>query len=405
MLPRNPHFAKLHSGYLFPEIAKKKEIYLKTNPNASLISLGIGDTTLPIPQPIVEAMKNKAEALGTMRGYTGYAPEQGSLELRQAIADKMYSGKISPDEIFISDGTKCDIGRLQLLFGEKASLAVQDPSYPAYIDTGVAMGMASHYEPATRQYRGIRYLPCSPENDFFPQLDLSMHSDLLYFCSPNNPTGAVATQAQLQHLVTYALEQKSLIIFDAAYSSYIQDPHLPRSIYDIPEARHTAIELGSFSKMAGFTGIRLGWSVVPADLLFKEGEPIQQDWRRLHTTFFNGASNIAQAGGIGALSDEGMRSIAILCNHYLENAALLKQALKKIGYQVYGGTHVPYLWVHIPSYSSWDAFELFLHRFQLVTTPGSGFGPAGEGFLRLSAFALRPQIEEAIRRLVNYHVN
>lgn len=401
MVKRNPHMAKLQAGYLFPEIAKRKQAFLQKFPHAQLISLGIGDTTEPIPPCIVSGLKQKAEALGTQEGYIGYGPEQGQKELRQQIAQQLYQNQVEADEIFISDGSKCDIGRLQVMFGQKASIAVQDPSYPVYVDTSVIIGQTSPYNPHLRHYEGIVYMLCRPENGFFPHLDQTPATDLIYFCSPNNPTGAVATRDQLAQLIRFAKKNRSILIYDAAYSIYIQGSDLPRSIYEIEGAKEVAIELGSFSKMAGFTGVRLAWSIVPRSLRFDEGQPIHQDWSRIHSTFFNGASNISQAGGIAALTQEGQQAMQGLTTFYLENTHMLKTALKELGYQVYGGEHAPYLWVKFPHYSSWQAFEEILEKAHLICTPGIGFGPAGEGFIRFSAFGSRHTIEEAIKRLKN----
>lgn len=399
MVKRNPHFTKLHSGYLFPEIFKRKRAFLEKNPDAPLISLGIGDTTQPIPPFIAHHLAQAAQALGTQEGYTGYSAEQGMLSLRQSIAEIIYHNQVEAHEIFISDGSKCDIGRLQVLFGGGASLAVQDPSYPVYVDTGVMLGQTGHYEKAGHHYAGITYLPCLPENHFFPDLAHTPATDLIYFCSPNNPTGAAATYAQLKELVDFARQNQSILIYDAAYACYIQEENLPRSIYEIPGAREVAIELGSFSKMVGFTGVRLGWSVVPKELLFEGGHPVQEDWNRIHTTLFNGASNISQKGGWAALQPQGQAEMRELIRFYMDNANILKRTLEELDYQVYGGKNAPYLWIRFPHLSSWKVFETLLENAHLVSTPGSGFGPRGEGFIRLSAFGHRAQIEEAASRL------
>ncbi len=399
MVKRNPHFAKLHSSYLFPEINKRKRVFLERNPDAPLISLGIGDTTEPIPPFIAHHLTQAARALGTQEGYSGYGAEQGLPLLRQSIAETLYQNRIEADEIFISDGSKCDIGRLQVLFGSEATLAVQDPSYPVYVDSGVILGQTEKEERRGSYYAGITYLPCHPENHFFPDLTQVSPTDLIYFCSPNNPTGAVATYEQLEELIAFARRHRSILIYDAAYACYIQEAGLPRSIYEIPGACEVAIELGSFSKMVGFTGVRLGWSVIPKELTFEGGYPLHADWTRMQTTLFNGASNIAQAGGWAALQPQGQAEMKELIRFYMENAKILKETLEELDDQVYGGTHAPYLWVRFPFLSSWEAFERLLEKAHLVTTPGSGFGPQGEGFIRLSAFGHRPQIEEAAERL------
>lgn len=402
MIQRNPNIAKLPAGYLFPEIAKRKRAFLAKHPTAKLISLGIGDTTEPIPHSITGGLIKGAAALGTKDGYTGYGPEQGQLELRRRLAERIYDNTVDADEVFISDGSKCDIGRLQVLFGSGATMGVQDPSYPAYVDTSVIAGQTGDYDPVTKQFRGIVYMPCTPNNHFFPELDKMPRADLIYFCSPNNPTGSAATREQLMQLVAFAKRNRSIIIFDAAYATYIRRSDIPRSIYEIPGARDVAIELGSFSKMAGFTGVRLGWSVIPKELHFDDGTPVRQDWGRLMSTFFNGASNIAQAGALAALEPEGMESIRQITDFYLENARIIKSALESQGIIVYGGTDAPYIWAKFPLKTSWETFEEMMEKLHLITTPGSGFGPSGEGFIRFTAYGHRSSIEEAAERLQKY---
>ena len=388
MVKRNPYFEKLNSSYLFPEINKRKREFLIKNPTAKLISLGIGDTTEPISPTIHTALVLGAEKLGHRETYSGYGPEQGSEQLRREIATKFYPGNIQADEIFISDGAKCDIGRLQMLFGGQVSIALQDPAYPVYREGSLIQGVSK-----------ITLLPCTPENDFFPDLSLAKGVDLIYFCSPNNPTGAAATYAQLEELVRFARQNRSIIIYDSAYAAYITDPTLPRSIFEIEGAAEVALETSSFSKVAGFTGVRLGWTVVPKALRFEEGSKVHNDWSRLTSTIFNGASNIAQQGGIGVLDPLGWAEAQAGVAFYKQNGALLKTALQNYGLNVYGGVHAPYLWAHFPGRSSWDVFQEFLEHYHLVTTPGSGFGPAGEGFLRLTAFSSRETLYEAVERL------
>lgn len=399
MVKRNKNVAKLGSSYLFPEIIRRKQKFLEENPSAKLISLGIGDTTEPLPPFIAGELASAAEALATAHGYRGYGPEEGYRELREKISEQLYQKRFDADEIFISDGANCDIGRLQVLFGGEVTMAVQDPSYPVYVDTSVILGQTDTFHSPTRRYHGITYMPCDPSNDFFPELCQANRTDLIYFCSPNNPTGAVATHAQLQELVAFAKRNQSIIIFDTAYASYIQDPALPRSIYEVEGAEEVAIELGSFSKMAGFTGVRLAWNIVPKALRYDDGHSINSDWRRVHSTFFNGASNIAQQGGLAALRPEGMQEVQTLISYYMKNAAILREALTELGYQVYGGSNAPYIWIRFPDYTSWEAFDLLLEKGHLVSAPGSGFGPAGEGFIRISAFGKRSDILEATHRL------
>lgn len=399
MAKRNPHLAKLQAGYLFPEIHKRKKAFLEKHPGAHLISLGIGDTTEPIPPYVTGSLQQEAERLGTIEGYSGYGPEQGRPSLRETIAKHVYGDRIHYDEVFVSDGSKCDIGRLQVLFGSSAKIAVQDPSYPVYVDTSVILGQTGPFDALQRRYRGITYMPCLPENGFFPDLTQTTPVDIIYFCSPNNPTGAAATREQLTQLVEFARHHHSIIVYDAAYASYIQTPGVPRSIYEIEGADEVAIELGSFSKIIGFTGVRLAWSVVPKKLRFEDSSSVHFDWNRINVTFFNGASNIAQAGGLGCFQPEGLQEMEQLIRFYRENTTLLHDTIQKLGYDVYGGVDAPYLWVHFPHLSSWDAFDLLLSQAHLVCTPGSGFGPTGEGFIRFSAFGHRSQIEEACQRL------
>lgn len=404
MVKRNPNFAKLPAGYLFPEIAKRKNAFLKRNPHVQLISLGIGDTTLPISEYVSDHLASYAKGLGTLAGYSGYGPEQGQPELRQRIANVLYEDNVAAEEIFVSDGAKCDIGRLQVLFGSNATIAVQDPIYPVYLDTGVMVGQSGDYARDTARYAGIQYMPCTPENNFFPDLSTLPRTDLIYFCSPNNPTGATANKQQLTELVNFAKRNRSIIIFDAAYAAYIQDPTLPKSIYEIEGAREVAIEIGSFSKMAGFTGLRLGWSVVPSTLTFDDGTPVRKDWERMHTTFFNGASNIVQRGALAVLDEQGLQGVEEMVKTYLENARLISHGLKEMGIIAYGGENAPYIWADFGR-PSWEIFEELLENAHVVTTPGSGFGSAGEGFLRLSPFASRANVIEGVNRLQNYLSN
>lgn len=389
MVKRNPNMAQLSSSYLFPEINARKKHYLSHNPHANLISLGIGDTTEPIPPTITDSMVHAAARLGTVPGYTGYGPEQGIEELRKLIAEKLYPNLAKPNEVFVSDGAKCDIGRLQLLFGSNVSIAVQDPAYPVYVEGSIIRGV-----------KDIVYMPCSPENGFFPDLSKTPRTDLIYFCSPNNPTGAVATKEQLTQLVAFAKANKSIIIYDSAYANYIQDPKLPKSIFEIEGAREVALEISSFSKIAGFTGVRLGWTVIPEELTFEDGSLVKADWNRVMSTIFNGASNIAQIGGCSILSDDGLMEIQTLTAFYLENCRMIQNALEMRGHEVYGGKNAPYVWVRFKGKKSWDVFQDFLENHHIVTTPGSGFGPGGEGFVRFSAFGHRGRIREAVARLL-----
>ena len=403
MIKRNPGFTNLTAGYLFPEIARRRREYLAAHPDAKLISLGIGNTTEPLTPHIDQGLVEYSRRLSTKEGYSGYGDEQGLTALRERIAAVLYGGRITADEVFVSDGAKCDIGRLQLLFGREVEVSVQDPSYPVYVDGSVIIGAAGPYGDGKNGghagYAGVRYLPCTAENGYFPDLTRLPENGLVYFCSPNNPTGAVATKDQLSALVEAAFKKESIIIYDAAYAEYIRDPSLPKSIFEIDGARECALEVNSFSKPIGFTGVRLGWTVVPKELKYADGSPIIADWNRVCTTVFNGASNIAQYGGLAALEPEGLKEMRALTDFYLGNAKLIRTALEKLGISCIGGDNAPYIWARFPGRASWDVFAEILDTCRVVTTPGSGFGPAGESFIRFSAFGHREDVIEACARL------
>ncbi|GJN08129.1 hypothetical protein PR202_ga26021 [Eleusine coracana subsp. coracana] len=359
-VPRNANMAKLQAGYLFPE---------------------------------------RAHALSTIDGYSGYGAEQGEKKLRSAIAATYYPDLgIEDADIFVSDGAKCDISRLQVLFGSNVSIAVQDPSYPAYVDSSVIMGQTGLYQQDVQKYGNIEYMRCTPENGFFPDLSTVARTDVIFFCSPNNPTGAAASRDQLTKLVKFAKDNGSIIVYDSAYAMYISDDS-PKSIFEIPGAKEVAIETASFSKYAGFTGVRLGWTVVPKELLFSDGHPVAKDFNRIVCTSFNGASNIAQAGGLACLSPEGLKAMRDVVGFYKENTEIIVDTFTSLGFNVYGAKNAPYVWVHFPGRNSWDVFAEILEKANVVTTPGSGFGPGGEGFVRVSAFGHRDNIIEAARRL------
>lgn len=387
-MKRNVYMSLLRANYLFPEINLRKRQFLTEHPEAVLISLGIGDTTEPIAPSIARALVETSAGLGTPQGYSGYGPEQGIEALREKIASTIYHHLMRPEEIFVSDGAKCDLGRLQMFFGNDISLAIQDPAYPVYIEGSLIQGVQKIFS-----------MPCSPENHFFPDLETMPRTDLIYFCSPNNPTGAVATRSQLEHLVKFAEANRSIIIFDSAYANYIQDPSLPKSIFEIEGAKRVAIEVSSFSKLAGFTGVRLGWTVISEELKYDDGTSVRADWNRLTSTIFNGASIIAQHGGCAVLEEKGLQEIGSLTQFYLENARIIKETLKSLGYEVFGGVNAPYLWVRCKGQKSWDVFQQFLTQFHIITTPGSGFGLGGEGFIRLTAFGHRENILQAAARL------
>ncbi|MBR9691103.1 LL-diaminopimelate aminotransferase [Candidatus Woesearchaeota archaeon] len=399
MVKRNPNFAKLQDGYLFPEIGRRRTKAQEKNPDKKIISLGVGDTTLPINPYITQGLVDKAKGLGTHPMYSGYGAEQGMIDLREKISNKIYNGKISPDEVFVTDGSKCDIARLQVLFGPNVSIAVQDPSYPVYVDGSVIAGTTGDYDKSKEQFNNLVYMVCTPENNFFPDLENLPKTDLIYICSPNNPTGACATKKQLKEIVNFAKKNKSIIIFDAAYNFFIKDESLPKTIYDIEGAKEAAIEVNSFSKPAGFTGVRLGWTVVPKKLKFDDGFSVNKDWNRVMTTLFNGASNISQFGGLAALDDEGQKEMQDTINYYMENARVIKETLDSMGIKTFGGDNTPYIWAHFPRQKSWDVFEKILNEAFVVTTPGSGFGPAGEGFVRFSGFGKKDETIEAVKRI------
>lgn len=390
MANRNPNLNALKTNYLFPEINARKAKMLASHPGVKLISLGIGDTTSPLTPYITHKLEEAARGLGTKEKYCGYGPEQGYKDLREKIALKIYKNKISANDIFISDGAKCDIGRLQTLFGSDIKVAIQDPAYPVYIDGSIISGV-----------KEMMMMPCTPENNFFPNLNKIKDADLIYFCSPNNPTGAASTILELQNLVDFATRNQSIIIYDAAYAHYIQDEKLPKSIYEIEGAEEVAIEVNSFSKIAGFTGVRLGWTVVPENLKYSDGQPVKPDWNRIMSTIFNGASVISQHGGSAVLDEMGLKEIDILKSYYMKNTSILRSSLTNLNCDIYGGENAPYLWVKFNLGNSWDTFQYFLETLHLVVTPGSGFGPAGDGYVRLAAFGDRNNILEAADRLKN----
>lgn len=397
MVQRNKNMAKLQSGYLFPEIARRKRAFQASHPDAKIISLGIGNTTEPLTPYITKALADAANALGTEKGYSGYGDEQGMTELREKLAKVWYEGLVDADEVFISDGAKCDVGRLQVMFGPNVSIAIQDPAYPVYVDGSVIVGATGGHN--GQGFDRIAYMKCTPENGFFPDLNKVPRTDLIYFCSPNNPTGAVATREQLAQLVAFAKRNKSIILFDAAYAAYIQDKNLPRTIYEIPGAKDVALEINSFSKYIGFTGVRCGWTVVPRSLNYDDGTPISADWNRIMTTIFNGASNIVQKGAIAALDEKGLKEMKQTVGYYLDNAALIRKTLASMKIPVTKENNAPYIWAYFKGRKSWDVFNEILEKCHVVVTPGSGFGPAGEGFIRFSAFGHRKDVEEALKRL------
>lgn len=402
MIKRNTGFKNLTAGYLFPEVARRRREYQEKNKDAKIISLSIGNTTEPLPKFIAKAMADYSMSLSTLEGYSGYGDEQGNSALRAKIAEVWYKGMATPDEVFISDGAKCDIARIQTLFGSKVKVAVQDPSYPVYVDGSVIIGAAG--KNTGKGYKGVTYMPCVPENNFFPDLSKIKKNSLIYFCSPNNPTGACATKEDLKKLVDFANANGCIIIYDAAYREFIRDEKLPKTIFEIEGSRTCAIEINSFSKPAGFTGVRLGWSIVPNELKFADGTSVNRDWNRVMTTLFNGASNVAQAGGLACLEPEGLKAMKDVIDYYLVNAKKIEETLKgenfrKIGVEIYSTGNSPYVWAKFPGKKSWDIFDTILDKCHIVTTPGSGFGPSGESFIRFSSFGHQDDVNEACGRL------
>ena len=407
MIKRNPGLENLTAGYLFPEVARRRREFQEKNPDAKIISLSIGNTTEPLPLFISKAMQDYALSLSTKEGYSGYGDEQGNAELRKKIAEVWYKNLAKPEEVFISDGAKCDIARIQTLFGSKVKIAVQDPSYPVYVDGSVIVGAAGKFNGSG--YKGVTYMPCTPENNFFPDLSKIKKNSLIYFCSPNNPTGAVSTKEELKRLVDFANENGCIIIFDAAYREFIRDENLPKTIFEIEGSRTCAIEINSFSKPAGFTGVRLGWSIVPLELKYQDGSSVNKDWNRIMTTLFNGASNIAQKGGIACLEEEGLKAMKDVIDYYLENVKLIEDTLKgenfkKVGVEIYSTGNSPYVWAKFPGRKSWDVFDALLQKCNVVTTPGSGFGPSGESFIRFSSFGHKEDVQEACDRLSKFEL-
>ena len=401
----NEHYAKLPASYLFPEIGRRVRAYQAAHPDANVIRLGIGDVTEPLAPAIVEAMHAAVDEMARRETFRGYGPEQGYDFLIDAIREHDYAARgvaIGGDEIFVSDGSKCDSGNLQEIFALGARIAVTDPVYPVYVDSNVMAGRTGPIGPDGR-YAGLTYLVGNEANGFQPEPP-SEPVDVVYLCSPNNPTGTVATRAQLERWVAWARAHDTVLLFDAAYEGYISDPALPHSIYEIDGARDCALELRSFSKRAGFTGVRCAFLVVPRDVTGTNPDggrvSLNALWSRRHSTKFNGASYVVQRGAAAAYSPAGLAQTRAQIAFYMENARLLRAGLTAAGFTVFGGVHAPYLWLKTRGgASSWEFFDQLLSRAQIVGTPGAGFGPAGEGYFRLSAFNARASIDEAIDRI------
>ena len=406
MFKVNDNYLKLPGSYLFSTIGKKVSAYSAAHPDKKIIRLGIGDVTQPLAPAIIDALHGAVDEMGKAETFHGYAPDLGYEFLRNAIAENDYKARgcdIAPDEIFVSDGAKCDCGNIQEIFSLDNKIAVCDPVYPVYVDSNVMAGRTGTYDPKSETWSDVIYMPCLAENGFAPELPKET-PDLIYLCFPNNPTGATITKAQLQEWVDYANKVGAVILYDAAYEAYISEPDVPHSIYECEGARTCAIEFRSFSKNAGFTGVRCGYTVVPKELTAAtlEGKriPLNRLWNRRQCTKFNGTSYITQRGAEAIYSPEGKEQIKATIHYYMTNARIMKEGLESTGLKVFGGENAPYLWVKAPrGISSWKFFEQMLYEANVVGTPGVGFGPSGEGYIRLTAFGERADCEEAMKRI------
>ena len=401
----NSHFLKLKAGYLFPEISKRVDEFMKRNPTHKLIKLGIGDVVRPLSPTILKAFHDGVEAMGDQARFKGYGPERGYGFLRDLIVEKEYLARgisISPEEIFISDGSKCDTGNITEIFSADSKVAVSDPVYPVYVDTNVMAGRTGEGGEEGK-YAGIYYMPCVEENNFSPALPTEK-VDLIYLCFPNNPTGAVLSKNALAQWVEYAKENQAIILFDAAYEAFIQEEAIAHSIYEIPGADEVAIEFRSFSKNAGFTGVRCAYTVVPQKLLVEDEKGKRQSlhalWHRRQSTKFNGVSYPVQRAAAAVYTDAGQREVKDLVTYYMHNAQSMREALSRAGYAVFGGVNAPYVWVKSKDgRGSWEMFDTLLNEAQVVGTPGEGFGPSGKGYLRFSAFGTHEAVDEAMQRI------
>ena len=401
MIQMNENYMRLQGSYLFSTIAKKVAAYSETNPDKKLIRLGIGDVTQPLAPVFIDALHKAVDEMGQAETFRGYAPDLGYDFLRNAIAEEYKSRgcDISADEIFVSDGAKSDSGNIQEIFSADSRVAVCDPVYPVYVDSNVMAGRSGIWNAETGRYSNFVYMPCTEENRFMPDLPDSA-PDLIYLCFPNNPTGMTMTKDQLQQWVDYANRNGAVILYDAAYEAYITEPDIPHSVSECEGARTCAIEIRSFSKNAGFTGLRLGFTVVPKELKAADGTMLHTLWARRHGTKFNGAPYIVQRAGAAAFTPEGQAAIREQVAYYMKNAAVIREGLQNAGYTVYGGVNAPYIWLKTPDgLTSWEFFDRLLENVQIVGTPGSGFGPSGEGYFRLTAFGTIENTEAAIARI------
>ena len=404
----NVHFLNLQNNYLFADIAKKVNAFKVMHPKADVISLGIGDVTQPLAPAVIEAMHRATDEMATREGFHGYGPEQGYAFLREAILKNDFLPRgihLDVDEVLINDGAKSDTGNIQELLHWDNFIGVTDPIYPVYIDSNVMIGRCGTFE--NGRWTNVVYMPCTAENGFTPSIPKDRHMDVIYLCYPNNPTGTVITKQELRKWVNYALKNDALILYDAAYQAYIRDPEIPHSIYEIRGARKCAIEFHSYSKTAGFTGIRCGYTIVPKDLTVADFEgnrhSVHQLWNRRQCTKFNGASYISQRAAEAIYTPEGKVQIQATIDYYMANARLMLDTLRSLGYEVYGGENAPYIWMRTPDgTTSWQFFEELLYGANVVCTPGVGFGPSGEGYVRFTAFGSRETTEEALKRIENW---
>ena len=406
MININENFLNLQDSYLFSTVAKKVAEFQKNNPDKKVIKLGIGDVTKPIVPAVIEAMHKATDELANAETFRGYGPEQGYDFLRNAIMENDFKGLgIEADEIFVSDGAKCDCGNIVDIFCRKNKVAITDPVYPVYLDTNVMSGRSGNYNKENGMYENIVYMPVTKENNFVPELPKEP-VDMIYLCFPNNPTGTVLTKEDLKKWVDYAKENNSVILYDAAYEAFITEENIPHSIYEVEGAKEVAIEFRSYSKTAGFTGVRCAYVVIPKELKgkTKDGEEVSYNklWNRRTCTKFNGVSYIVQKAAEATYSEEGRKQIQENINYYLENARIIKQGLEKAGFTCYGGVNSPYVWLKVPDgMTSWEFFDELLEKANVVGTPGSGFGPHGEGYFRLTAFGTKENTQKAIERIMN----
>lgn len=402
MIKVNEDYLKLPGSYLFSTIAKKVAAFSEANPDKKIIRLGIGDVTQPLCPAVIKALHSAVDEMASAESFRGYAPDLGYAFLRDTIAEKVYKplgADVAADEIFISDGAKSDSGNIQEIFGNDVKVAVCDPVYPVYVDTNVMAGRTGTYDETTGLWSNVIYMPCTADNGFAPEFPETV-PDLIYLCFPNNPTGATITKDQLQGWVDYAVKNKAVIIYDAAYEAYISEEGVPHSIYECEGARECAIEIRSFSKNAGFTGLRLGYTVIPKNLKSEDGAALHSLWARRHGTKFNGAPYIVQRAGEAVYSEEGQRETREQIAYYMNNAKVIYEGLKSAGYSVSGGVNAPYIWLKTPdNMTSWEFFDHLLETANVVGTPGSGFGPSGEGYFRLTAFGSYENTVEAIKRI------